>query len=709
MTNTPDTPYVRMEAGSLVIGNSRIERRVTAQPAQPGQTTSVILKQTGRDLARPGSREFSLSVDGRPLTSRDFVVSRAEVLHGDPAEGILHLATSSPPLAVELHFQAFSQHPVSRKWLVVENTGRETVRLSDFDWEDLNLLVDTSATSEVWVDYFTRREKTAVVTMDDCALLVNDPTAGEGFVLATEAPGPLKRLEAYARPGRIAAGYNRDDETVFERFLSPGEAFRSPASFLLLYADPIPQDVIDHEYASFVGEHLTACDVARVPSITVNTWVPHLKDIDRNLLLEQIDSAADLGVDAFQVDDGWYDRKGDWNADPVKFPKGLEEIADRARARGMRFGLWMTVANVEETSRVCREHPEWIARDRHGEPNRHPTPGAVTMCLDSGYHDFALEMIDGVVGRYQVDLLKLDFSVVRNLYAPGAFPGCFATNHGHRSPAESHVRIVERLFDLLRALRSRRPDCLIDLSYEAYGVMDGTDLGLTQVAHQNWFSNITSPNEISLRREIYQRGRVTRPWTLNYGGTVLNDPNAPRYGLFSALAGHAVFWGDLVDLDEETRATYRRWFAWVKAERARSDFYADYLVSDVFPAPAGLSSRDYRHAIPVARYGVRPIDIHPPAFEPLAEHPGETWDGVARLDGRGEGPIFLFRPAGCLSPYFQLHIPWVDPAAHYRLTDESQERELGVFPGTVLSEKGLEFNLPEPSTAKVIVLRRVSG
>lgn len=699
--------YARCESETLVIGNAYLERRLAARAGAPCVTISFVNKETGRDYIRPGSREFSLSANGRAMTTHDFVFERVEVHESDPTEAIVHLCTKSPPLlALELHYQVYSTHPVLRKWLVVRNHSPEMIALSDLDWEDLNLLVDTSASAEVWTDYFTRRGKAVAVTMDDCALLVNDAEHGEGFILATEAPGPLKRLEAYAQPGRIAAGYNRDDETIFECILAPNEEFQTPASFILTFANPIPQDVVDGEYARFVAERLTLCNVAQVPSITVNTWVPHLSELSRSLLLEQIECAAELGVDAYQVDDGWYDHMGDWNADLAKFPNGLEEIADYARAHGMRFGLWMAVATVDERSQVFREHPEWIARDRHGQPNRHPIPGTVTMCLDSGFYDFILDKIDAVISRYGVELLKLDLSAVRNLYAPGRYPGCFAANHAHRSPRESHVRILARLFDLVRTLKSRHPRCLIDVSYELYGVMDGTDLALTQVADQNWFTNITSPHEVNLRREIYQRGRVTRPWTLNYGGAVLNHPTAPHYGLFSALTGHGVFWGDLADLDAETRAHYRRWFAWVKEQRAYSDFYRYYRVSDVFPVPDGVSSRDYRHAIPTRRYGVRPLGIHPPAFEPLAEHPGEFWDGVARLDPRGEGPIFLFRPAACLSPFFQLRIPWVEPTARYRLTDVTEERELGVFSGTELIEAGVEIHIAEPQHAKVILVRQ---
>jgi alpha-galactosidase len=699
--------YAHLEANNLVIGNQYLERRMVTQAGEACVTSSFINKETGRDYSRPGSREFSLSLDGRVLTAHDLAFEQVELSDGNPTEAVVRTRLDGRGLTIDVHYQVYADHPVIRKWIVLTNHGGETITLADLDWEDVNLLVETSASAEVWADYLTRREKSVLVTMDECVLLINDALHHEGFVVATEAPGPLKRLEVYAQPSRVAVGYNRDDETVFEQILAPGEQFQTPASFILTFANPIPQDVIDDEYARFVAERLTVCDVARVPTITINTWVPHTTNIGRDSLLEQIQIAAEIGVDAYQVDDGWYDRMGDWNDDRTKFPNGLEEIAENVRARGMRFGLWIAAASAHEESRVAQEHPDWVARDRHGEPNRHPSPGVLTMCLDSGYYDYILQTIDSVVSRCQVELLKLDLSSVRNLYAPGMYPGCFATDHGHRSPRASHVRILARLFDLVRTLKRRHPDCLVDVSYELYGVMDGTDLGLTQVADQNWFSNITSPNEVSLRREIYQRARVTRPWTLNCGGAILEDTGAPSYGLFSALTAHGVFWGNLAFLDDKTREYYRRWFAWAKEQRGYSDFYRYYRVSNVFPVPDGISGRDYRHAVPTERYGVAPLGIHPPAFDPTSEHPGGVWDGVARLDARGEGPLFLFRPASTWAAYFQLRIPWVEGDSRYRLTDVIAERDLGVIAGRDLIQPGIEIEIPETLGAKVIVLRRI--
>ena len=200
--------YARCEGEILIIGNAHLERRLAARADTPCVTLSFVNKDTGRDFIRPGSREFSLSANGRAMTTHDFVYERAEVHEGDPTEAVVCLRTKTAEavttnvqvLALEMHYQVYSAHPVLRKWLVVRNHSPEMVTLSDLDWEDLNMLVDTPASAEVWTDYFTRREKAAAVTMDDCAILVNDAEHGEGFILATEAPGPLKRLEAYAQP-----------------------------------------------------------------------------------------------------------------------------------------------------------------------------------------------------------------------------------------------------------------------------------------------------------------------------------------------------------------------------------------------------------------------------------------------------------------------------------------------------------------------------
>ena len=94
-----------------------------------------------------------------------------------------------------------------------------------------------------------------------------------------------------------------------------------------------------------------------------NTWGDRSRDarINEAFLLKEVEAGAALGVDVVQIDDGWQKGrsansvaargKGVWNgywaadpnfwdADPARFPNGLEKVVKAARDKGMNFGLW---------------------------------------------------------------------------------------------------------------------------------------------------------------------------------------------------------------------------------------------------------------------------------------------------------------------------------------------------------------------------------
>jgi len=58
-----------------------------------------------------------------------------------------------------------------------------------------------------------------------------------------------------------------------------------------------------------------------------------------------------LGADLFLLDDGWFANKyprnndgaglGDWQVNTNKLPHGLSFLADEAKKRGIRFGVWL--------------------------------------------------------------------------------------------------------------------------------------------------------------------------------------------------------------------------------------------------------------------------------------------------------------------------------------------------------------------------------
>ena len=97
-----------------------------------------------------------------------------------------------------------------------------------------------------------------------------------------------------------------------------------------------------------------------------NTWGAGNRDsrICQDFLVKEIEAGARMGVDVIQIDDGWQRGRtanskkkeldgtkkvwnGYWAADPLfwtedreRFPDGLGFLVERAKAKGMRFGLW---------------------------------------------------------------------------------------------------------------------------------------------------------------------------------------------------------------------------------------------------------------------------------------------------------------------------------------------------------------------------------
>ncbi|MCV5837602.1 alpha-galactosidase, partial [Escherichia coli] len=84
-------------------------------------------------------------------------------------------------------------------------------------------------------------------------------------------------------------------------------------------------------------------------------------------IMQMATEAAEMGVERFIIDDGWFigrddDRAGlgDWFLDERKYPNGLEPVIEHVNQKGMEFGLWVEPEMVSEDSNLYRKHPEWV-------------------------------------------------------------------------------------------------------------------------------------------------------------------------------------------------------------------------------------------------------------------------------------------------------------------------------------------------------------
>jgi len=82
------------------------------------------------------------------------------------------------------------------------------------------------------------------------------------------------------------------------------------------------------------------------------------------------DRFRDLGMDIMLLDHGWQtgDICGDWDEDKNDYPEGLSGLADDLENLGLKLGIWIAPTEVAETSKLFRDHPDWVLRDKDGKP-----------------------------------------------------------------------------------------------------------------------------------------------------------------------------------------------------------------------------------------------------------------------------------------------------------------------------------------------------
>ena len=105
----------------------------------------------------------------------------------------------------------------------------------------------------------------------------------------------------------------------------------------------------------------------------LNTWEAVYFDHDLDRLTALADAAAEVGVERFVLDDGWFRGRrddtaglGDWYVDETVWPDGLGPLIERVHGLGMQFGLWFEPEMVNLDSELARAHPEWILGRRPG-------------------------------------------------------------------------------------------------------------------------------------------------------------------------------------------------------------------------------------------------------------------------------------------------------------------------------------------------------
>ena len=387
--------------------------------------------------------------------------------------------------------------------------------------------------------------------------------AGEVWGMALCYSGNFKavaQVDSY-RAVRLMMGIH---DTDFRWTLEPGESFQTPECELVWSGSGL--DGMSAQYHRFCREHIVRGPWAHRPRpILLNNWEATYFDFNQEKLLHLAKTGADLGIELFVLDDGWFGKRntdtcslGDWTVNREKLPDGLEGLALKIHSFGMKFGLWVEPEMISPDSDLYRAHPDWCihmnGRERIESRNQ--------LVLDLSRPEvcaYVEEAISSLLASGSIDYIKWDMNRNFTTIGSDALPP--------QRQAELPHRYMLGLYGILSHLTERYPEVLFESCAGGGGRFD---LGMLCYMPQTWCSDNT--DAVSRSRIQYSTSLVFPPFTMGaHVSAVPNHQTARVTPLASrihiAMSGCFGYELDLNQLPDAERSAIREANQYVKSAR----------------------------------------------------------------------------------------------------------------------------------------------
>ncbi len=432
---------------------------------------------------------------------------------GNVQTTVIHLKDQMQECYIDLHFKAYTEENIIEQWVHIRNGEKGSVELSQY----ASSAIGFKAQEYYLTHCYGSHQKEMMMTQERLTNGVKTIETKRG-VRTTEYENAAFMLslgaEAQDNAGEVVAGalawsgnfrlaFQVDDQERCQMIaginpfasnykLAKGEGFETPRMILTYSNQGKNQASINlHRWAR--RYNLRAGDEWR--PIVLNSWEGAYFSFDAAKLKSMMEGAAEMGVEIFVLDDGWFGNKyprnsakaglGDWQVNEKKLPEGIDDLIDHTEAQGMRFGIWVEPEMVNPKSELAEKHPEWIVQRMNDREMLLERNQLLLDLSNPEVQEFVFDVVDNLLSSHpRIAYVKWDAN--RHLQNFGS------TYLGKEAQSHLYVDYTKGLESVLKRLEEKYPNTIFQACASGGGRVDFASMKHT---HEFWASDDTDPYE----------------------------------------------------------------------------------------------------------------------------------------------------------------------------------------------------------------------
>ncbi len=191
-----------------------------------------------------------------------------------------------------------------------------------------------------------------------------------------------------------------------------------------------------------------------------NAWTTFGFNIEQELLFAQAKRCADIGIELFMIDDGWFSNRnsddsslGDWYPSKEKFPNGLKPVIDYVNSLGMKFGIWIEPEMVSRNSNLYKEHPDWVMNYPTREREEQRNQLTLNFAREDVYQ-FTEKWVDKLLSKNNIEFLKFDMN---RYFSQAGWP-----EEAIEKQKSIWIKYVQNFYRLMEFINKKHPNVLIE-------------------------------------------------------------------------------------------------------------------------------------------------------------------------------------------------------------------------------------------------------